>query len=233
MHDLITLEALDRDGAIRETAEAAGATRADFIKRGGMAGAGFLAGGVLFSGLVSPAEAAISTKRRSKANDVKIANYALTLEYLEAEFYKQANASGGLTQPEVKVFASITGQHEAAHVKALRGILGSKAVKKPRFDFGDTVTNQDKFKQTAQVLEDTGVAAYAGQGPNLFQRPVVVAALAIHSVEARHAAWIRFINSSGGVSGTGVKNYPAPKAFDAALSEKKVLAAVGKTGFIQ
>ena len=233
MSDLITLEALDSDGAIRETAEAAGATRADFIKRGGMAGAGFVAGGVLFTGLVSPAEAAISTRRRSKANDVKILNYALTLEYLESEFYKAANASGALTQPEVKLFASVTGQHEAAHVKALRQVLGSKAVKKPRFDFGDTVTNQDKFKQTAQVLEDTGVAAYAGQGPNLLQRPVVVAALAIHSVEARHAAWIRFINSSGGVSGTGVKNYPAPKAFDAALSEKKVLAAVGKTGFIQ
>ena len=99
MSQLITLEALDQDGAIRETAEAAGATRADFIKRGGMAGAGFLAGGVLFSGFVSPAEAAISTSRRSKKNDVKIANYALTLEYLEAEFYKQANASGGSRSP--------------------------------------------------------------------------------------------------------------------------------------
>ena len=63
MSDLITLEVLDRDGAIRETADAAGATRADFIKRGGLAGAGFMAGGVLFSGLVSPAEAAISTKQ--------------------------------------------------------------------------------------------------------------------------------------------------------------------------
>ena len=99
MSQLITLEALDQDGAIRETAEAAGATRSDFLKRSGMAGAGFLAGGVLFSGFVSPAEAAISTSRRSKKNDVRIANYALTLEYLESEFYKQANASGALTQP--------------------------------------------------------------------------------------------------------------------------------------
>src|SRR3712207_9483153 len=87
---LITLEALDQDGAIRETAEAAGATRADFLKRGGVAGAGFLAGGVLFSGLVSPAEAAISTRRRSKANDVRIANYAPTPEYFESEFYLRA-----------------------------------------------------------------------------------------------------------------------------------------------
>jgi hypothetical protein len=220
---LITLEALDQDGAIRET-------RADFLKRGGVAGAGFLAGGVLFSGFVSPAEAAISTHRRSKKNDVRIANYALTLEYLESEFYKQANASGALTQPEVKVFASVTGAHELAHVKALKALLGSAAVKKPKFDFADTVTNQDKFKQTAQVLEDTGVAAYAGQGPNLLQRPVVKAALSIHSVEARHAAWIRFINSSGTGSSA---NLPAPRAFDKALGEKTVLKAVGKTGFIQ
>ena len=233
MPQLITLEALDQDGAIRETAEAAGATRADFLRRGGVAGAGFLAGGVLFSGLVSPAEAAISTRRRSKANDVRIANYALTLEYLESEFYRRANASGALRQPEVKLFADITGQHEAAHVKALKGLLGSKAVKKPKFDFGDTVTDEDKFKQTAQVLEDTGVAAYAGQGPNLLQRPVVAAALSIHSVEARHAAWIRYINSSGGLRLQDPKNFPAPKAFDAALSEKRVLRAVKGTGFIQ
>ncbi len=232
MSELITLEALDRDGAIRETAEAAGATRADFLKRGGVAGAGFVAGGVLFSGLVSPAEAAISTHHKSKKNDVKIANYALTLEYLEAEFYKQAVASGAITQPEVRAFATTTASHEATHVKALKGVLGSKAVKKPSFDFGDTVTNQDKFKQTAQVLEDTGVSAYAGQGPNLLQRPYVKLALSIHSVEARHAAWIRFINSSGGLSGTGAANLPAPKAFDTALSDKKVLAAVKKTGFI-
>ena len=232
MSQLITLEALDQDGAIRETAEAAGATRADFIKRSGMAGAGFLAGGVLFSGFASPAHAAISTKNRSKKNDVKILNYALTLEFLEAEFYKQANASGALKDQQVRTFAQITGQHEAEHVKALRAALGSKAVKKPSFDFGDTVTDEFKFKQTAQVLEDTGVSAYAGQGPNIFQRPVVQAALSIHSVEARHAAWIRFINSDGGlVRGTGAD--PAPRAFDKALSEKAVLKAVTGTGFIQ
>jgi len=231
--DLITLEVLDRDGAIRETAESAGATRADFIKRGGLAGAGFMAGGVLFSGLVSPAEAAISTKRRSKANDVRIANYALTLEYLEAEFYSRAVASGAITDPIVRRFANVTGSHERAHVKALKQLLGSKAVKKPTFDFGDAVTNEGKFRATAQALEDTGVAAYAGQGPNLLQRPIVKAALSIHSVEARHAAWIRFINSGGGLNSSDVAETPAPRAFDRPLSEKKVLAAVGETGFIK
>jgi len=232
MSNLITLEALDRDGAIRETAEAAGATRADFLKRSGMAGAGFVAGGVLFSGFVSPAEAAISTRNRSKKNDIKILNYALTLEYLESTFYNEANASGALTDQRVKEFARITGAHENAHVKALKAVLGSKAVKAPRFDFGDTVTDEAKFKQTAQVLEDTGVAAYAGQGPNLLQRPIVKAALSIHSVEARHAAWIRYINSDGGLT-RGFGGDPAPRAFDKALSEKAVLKAVTGTGFIQ
>jgi hypothetical protein len=229
---LITLEALDQDGAIRETAEAAGATRSDFLKRTGLAGAGFLAGGVLFSGFVSPAEAAISTRNRSKKNDVRILNYALTLEYLESTFYNQANASGALTDQRVKEFAKVTGAHENAHVKALKAALGSAAVRKPKFDFGDTVTNQDKFRQTAQVLEDTGVAAYAGQGPNILQRPVVKAALSIHSVEARHAAWIRFINSDGGLV-RGFGGDPAPHAFDKPLSEKSVLKAVTGTGFIQ
>jgi hypothetical protein len=235
MSELITLEAVDADGAIRESAAEAGATRADFLRQGGVAGAGFLAGGVLFTGLVSPAEAAISSRRRSKKNDVKIANYALTLEYLEAEFYKQAVAANAVTQPALRHFANVVGQHEAAHVKALKQALGGKAIKKPRFDFGDTVTDEAKFRQTAQTLEDTGVAAYAGQGPNLLQRPLVKAALSIHSVEARHAAWIRYLNFGGGgdTGGGNPANYPAPRAFDRSLSEKKVLAAVGDTGFIQ
>jgi hypothetical protein len=224
MADTIKLELLDQDGAIHEAADAAGATRSDFLKRVGVAGAGFVSAGVLFDGLLSPAQAAISTKNRSKKNDVKILNYALTLEYLEAAFYEAANASGALNSDNaVKDFARIVGEHEAEHVRALRKALGGAAVKKPSFDFGDTVTDLAKFKATAQVLEDTGVAAYAGQGPNILQKAVIVPALGIHSVEARHAAWIRFINAQN----------PAPDVIDAPKSEKAVLKAVTATGFIQ
>ena len=230
MSNLITLEVIDADGAVREAAEAAGATRADFLKRAGVAGAGFVSAGVLFNGFASPAAAAISTKNPSVKNDVKILNYALTLEFLEAEFYAQALASGALTDPVVRKFAETVSNHENDHVTFLKKALGKKAIKKPTFDFKDTVTNQDKFRQTAQVLEDTGVAAYAGQGPNIKQRPVVVAALSVHSVEARHAAWIRFINAGGTPSDNNA--LPAPVSFDKAKSERAILKIVGSTGFI-
>jgi len=228
MSDLIKLELVDVDGAVREAAEDAGLDRADFFKRAAVAGGGFVAGGVLFGGLASPAQAAISTRRRSKANDVKILNYALTLEFLEAEFYKQAVANNPFQSGQYRLFAQVVGEHEAAHVSALRKALGRAAVKKPTFDFGDTVTDEGKFAATAQALEDTGVAAYAGQGPNILQKAVVQPALAIHSVEARHAAWIRFLNGGGSDS-----VLPAPRSFDVAQTERQVLRTVTKTGFIK
>lgn len=228
--DHIKLEQLDVDGAIRETAEAAGVDRADFLRKGLLGGAGFVAGGVLFNGLASPAAAAISTSRKSLANDIKIGNYALTLEYLEAEFYRQALANKPFSTPDFANFAGTVYDHEAAHVKALKGILGSKAIKKPTFDFGKAVTDAATFAATAQALEDTGVAAYAGQGPNIKTRSIVKAALSIHSVEARHAAWIRFLNHGGQAAPA---DRPAPKAFDTAAGEKRTLSVVTETGFIK
>ena len=224
--DLITLEVVDADGAVREAAESAGIPRSRFLT-----GAGLLAGGVLLGGFPSPAAARISTKSKSKANDVKILNYALTLEFLEAAFYKQAVANGALTDPVVKRFATVVAEHEAEHVATLKKVLGKSAVKSPSFDFGDTVTNQDKFKSVAQALEDTGVTAYLGQVANVFQKPVLVAAGRIATVEARHAAWIRFINGGAGES-TPVTALPAPETFDDPRTEGQVLKVVKQTGFI-
>ena len=230
---LIKLEQVDVDGAVREAAENAGANRRDFLRKGAIAGGGFVAGGVLFNGLASPAAAAISTRRKSKANDVKILNYALTLEFLEAEFYKQAvanNVAG--SDAALAKFATVVAGHEAAHVSFLRNALRRAAIKKPTFDFGNAVSDLATFRATAQVLEDTGVSAYAGQGPNILQKPVVQAALSVHSVEARHAAWIRFLNG-GGAPGADDKALPAPVDFDPRLSERAVLRAVTATGFIK
>jgi hypothetical protein len=222
LSNLLNLEVLDADGAIRDAAEAAGLDRGDFLKKSALAGGGLIAGSAFFSQYLGTAEAAIS-KKRSKKNDVKILNYALTLEYLEAAFYAQAvaNAAYG-NNAALQKFAQVVAEHEATHVKFLKGALGSAAIKSPKFDFKDAVTDQAKFAATAEVLEDTGVSAYLGQVANVFQAPVLTAAGTIATVEARHAAWIRFINAE----------IPAPAAFDKPKSEKAILKAVTGTGFI-
>ncbi len=218
MSNLITLEQLDADGAIQEAAYAVdpegAATRADFFKKAAVGGGALVAGGVIFAGLP-----ALALGAPSKAQDVKILNYALTLEYLETAFYKEARAKAGL-KGETAEFAKVVYAHEAAHVKAIKGVLGSAAVKSPKFNFGATTGSQGTFQKTALAVEDLGVSAYAGQGPLIKQGAVAKAALSIHSVEARHAAWIRNI--------LGVN--PAPNAFDPARNMNQVLAVAG--GFI-
>ena len=95
MSDLIKLELLDKDGAIRETAEAAGATRSDFIKRVGIAGAGFVSAGVAFDGLLSPAQAAISTRTsEERRQDPQLRADA---RVPRGAFYAQAVASGAMS----------------------------------------------------------------------------------------------------------------------------------------
>jgi hypothetical protein len=220
----LNLAVVDADGAVREAAEAAGLDRSDFLKKGALAGGGLLVGSAMFSGILSSAEAAISTTKRSAKNDGAILNYALTLEYLEAAFYAQAVANQAYgTSDALKQFAEVVADHEAKHVAFLKGALKSAAVKSPTFDFGDTVTDPAKFAATAQVLEDTGVNAYLGQVGNIKAKGVLAAAATITTVEARHAAWIRNINGAP----------PAPYSFDKRRSEKSILAAVGETGFIK
>ena len=220
----LNLAMVDADGAVREAAEAAGLDRSDFFKKSALAGGGLLVGSAMFSGILSSAEAAISTSKRSASNDVKILNYALTLEFLEAAFYKQAVANQAYgSNAALKQFAEVVADHERKHVDFLKGALGSKAIKSPTFDFADTVTDPAKFAATAQVLEDTGVNAYLGQVGNIFVKSTLAAAATITTVEARHAGWIRTIN---GVVG-------APNSFDKRKSEAAILKAVGETGFIQ
>ena len=212
------LDQFDRDGAIAETgAEALEAldSRRGFLRKLGL-GAGAVVGASAFAGAM-PRIASGATPK----SDVAILNFALTLEYLEAEFYIEAVAKGRF-RGELGTFARIVKAHEVAHVKFLKGALGSAAVAKPKFDFQGTTTSRAKFKATAQVLEDTGVAAYLGQVGNIKSKQILAAAGSILPIEARHAGWIRSIN---GVSG-------APRAFEGAKTKAQILAAVGGTGFI-
>ncbi|MHB8649381.1 MAG: ferritin-like domain-containing protein [Gaiellaceae bacterium] len=220
------MEELDQDGAIREAAEKVGGdTRAAFLKKAGIGAGAVLGGGALMGALPSIASAGVA------ASDVAILNFALTLEYLEATFYAQAKANKvGGSNADLSAFINIVAGHESAHVAFLRGALGKAAVGKPKFDFKDTVTNQAKFQATAQVLEDTGVMAYLGQAGNIKSKKILAAAGSVLSVEARHAAWIRDINSQS--HNPGVNPSPAPAAFQGSRTKGQILAAVKATGFI-
>jgi rubrerythrin len=220
--DALTLGDIDRDGALQETAERAGLTRGDALRRAVLGGGALVGGSALLGAL--PAGALGSTTRAS-AGDVDILNFALTLEFLEAAFYAEAVSKGKLSGEAVK-FARAVARDEAAHVTFLKGALGSKAVKTPKFDFRGTTGAQATFLETAMALEDTGVGAYAGAAPMIANKKTLSAALSVHSVEARHAAWVRDI------LGKGSKPLPAPAPFDPALSKAQVLKVVTGTGFI-
>lgn len=129
-----------------------------------------------------------------------VLNFALLLEYLEAEFYATGlDKSGLIPGSDRDVFMQI-GQHEKEHVEFLKSALGSYAIGKPTFDFTaggkfpNAFSDYQTFLVLSQSFEDLGVRAYKGQAPRLQEnRDVLLSALKIHSVEARHAAEVRLI----------------------------------------
>jgi hypothetical protein len=152
---------------------------------------------------------------------VDVLNFALTLEYLEAAFYKMGNGARGLIPSEYRRLFRTIGQHETAHVALLKSALGAAAVKAPAVDFtaggkyADVFENFETFATLSATFEDLGVAAYKGQAGNLIGTPVLTTALQIHSVEARHAGAVRPI----------IGKASTPSSFDKPLSKKQVLAA--------
>lgn len=141
---------------------------------------------------------------------------ALTLEYLEDEFYAMALDSTGLIPTSDQAYIAQVSQHEAAHVAFLSQALGANAPAKPTFDFTmngqlDTFSNYQTFLAVAQAFEDTGVRAYKGQAGNLMSNgDLLTAALQIHSVEARHASQIRRLRGQRGwITGSDRGGLPA------------------------
>ncbi len=137
-------------------------------------------------------------------------NFALTLEYLEDEFYRTGLTLLGaaFSSAESSAVQQIS-MHETAHVKFLRTIISdffsSTPVAKPTFDFTargtypDVFANKSTFFAVAQAFEDTGVRAYKGQAGNVASnKAVLTAALQIHAVEARHASQIRRLRGQKG-----------------------------------
>jgi len=184
------------------TIKVQGHTREAFLMRATLA-AGATYGALSATPFITKALAQEST------GDVDILNFALTLEHLEAEFYKQALSQvKGLSGEETKLAKELEA-NEAEHVGTLMGTiekLGGKVGPKPKVDFGGAFANRAAFLKTANTFEDLGVSAYNGAAPDIENVDVLAAAGGIVQVEARHAALIRLARGKP----------PAPIAFDMA-----------------
>lgn len=158
-----------------------------------------------------------TTSASATATDIGILNYALTLEYLETEFYAKVLAAK-LYTGKVGALLADFGREEKTHVEALKGAvekMGGAPAANPNGKF--PIENATQVAELAYTVENLGAAAYLGQAP-LIQSPEVLAtALAIHTVEARHAATL----------GTLVKKSLTPDgAFAKPASMETVLAAI-------
>ena len=199
-------------------------------RRGLLAGGAKLAGGsalaLTFAG--APVVGGLrSLLAQDFADDLEILNYALTLEHLEFAFYRDgledlgedAFADEDLELPE-NIFERLgeIRDHEQDHVEFLTQTitdLGGTPVEEASYDFGyDDVAG---FLEVAAALENTGVAAYAGAAPSIESGDILPATLGVHSVEARHAAYLNDLNGES----------PFPEAVDAPLPPDEVLAIAG------
>lgn len=176
----------------------------------------------LISAFATPAKAQTTEEL------VDVLNFALTLEHLENEYYITGTEQSGLIPDgrDSDIFAQVQ-KHEQQHVDFLIDTidsLGGQPIDKPTFDFTvdgafDPFNNYNQFTALAQAFEDTGVRAYKGQAPAVQgNSQILTAALAIHSVEARHASEIRRLRGLKGWITRDLRGDGMPEATQAAYN---------------
>ncbi|MBB6018263.1 ferritin-like domain-containing protein [Deinococcus radiopugnans] len=197
--------------------------RRSFLKFAGAASAG----AVMLGGVNMTALAATSVSTKSKQQDIEILNYALLLEYLEAEFYLNFSEKGALrsklTNARVKQYADQIYAHEKAHVDFLVKTItdaGEKAIPKPDIDFTPLLTNPDKSPKTindelflalAATFEPIGVRAYLGQADKILTAGYLTAAASVLAVEANHASGIQELRRQLGYTKADQQTSIAPQ----------------------
>ena len=198
-------------------------SRREAIAKGASASSKVMAALALGSVPIALGALARDVYGQTPADVLDVLQFALTLEYLEAEFYTRGVAGTGLIPTEDRVLFTTIRDHENVHVDALRALItakGSTPGAKPAFDFtakgnlpgfSFSAGQYPVFQALAQAFEDTGVRAYKGQAGRLIgDKAVLTAALAIHSVEARHAAEVRRIRGKKGwITGNSRDDLPA------------------------
>ena len=189
-------EAASPESAMRELAEDPSSRKRFLRMMGGASAAGafaiFLAACGDDDDDASSSGAGTTTeKRKATSADLEIVQYALTLEHLETDFYNAVLDSGVIKDKALGETAKMIRDNEQEHVDALTATveqLGGKPMR-PKTNFDAVLEGgQDMILQTAAVVENLGAAAYLGQAGRIQSKKILAAALAIHSVEARHAA---------------------------------------------
>lgn len=220
------------DSALRELADDP-SSRKRFFKM--LGGAGAVSAATVFLAACGgddeqsepPAGSAVNNPDTNKS-DVEILNYALTLEFLEAEFYEKVIASGLVKDQKVADLAKKFGETEQEHVDALTATikkLGGSPVKAPKTKFEETLEKGlEETLNTAATVENLGAAAYLGQAGAIKNKEVLAAALAIHTVEARHAAALNQLVGRG-FSGDGELSGSVPTG---AFAKPMDMAAVNE-----
>jgi len=164
----------------------------------------------------TPTAMAASGTEQFGKGDLGIANYALTLEYLETQFYNDA-AESGMLKGKILDLAKGFGAEEQEHIDALIALIkksGGKPTDKPKATF--PLESEKAILELAATVENLGANAYLGQAGNIQDKEILAAALSIHSVEARHAA----------VLNLATKAKPAAGAFAKPATADEVLKSV-------
>jgi hypothetical protein len=183
---------------------------------GGSSSSSSSSGGSSSAAASSSSASTSASSTASDTSDLAVVNYALTLEYLEAQFYDKVVASGLFSGQNLSVIKTFR-MDEHEHVGALMSVaskLGKPAaVPKGKFP----LQSAGQVTKLAAAVENLGASAYLGQAGNIKSKEILAAALSIHTIEARHAA----------VFNTLLKMSPTPDgAFAKPMSMSQVLAAV-------
>lgn len=181
--------------------------RRNFFRWAGIVGvgAGLVAVGCGTEDEAAQVAASPTASASIAATDLEILNYALTLEHLEAEFYRRGVEASVLADRQLEIIRAI-GSHESDHVSQLTSTIrsaGGQPVEKPTFTFPEnTFTEGGAFLKTATTFEELGVNAYHGQVTRIQSPDVLAAAAGIAGIESRHAAVLAFL--------LGTQPFPAP-----------------------
>lgn len=214
--DVKTAEQLEQEAALLRYKRAL--SRRSFMERVGIASVAVVGASALNGCLSSKMIAA-------EISQADVLNFALNLEYLEAEFYLYGTTGTGLSSADTGAatgattggaMAPLTGTtlaimqeiaaDERQHVRFLRTALGSAAVPKPAINLaalGNAFASQAAFINLARAFEDVGVSAYGGAA-TLLSGDNLQAAAQILATEAYHAGNVRLQAVQQAVTQTSV-----------------------------